>query len=146
MKFLIAFLTAAMVLIAPQAHSRDDKHMFSIKDAMQSAAFKEKLNPNIRFYFGKQKHSKVKRKFGNFTTSKKTNAFNKTDIKACQWVLLSGLIALQDRAVREGGNAVINIESNYKHNVVSSTTEFECHVGAIMAGAALKGDVVTLAK
>jgi hypothetical protein len=111
-----------------------------------SETFKERLDPSIRFYFGKQKHAKVKRKFGNFSTSKKTNAFNKSDIKACQWVLLSGLLALQDRALREGGNAVINIESNYKHQVVSSTTEFECHVGAIMAGAALKGDVVTLAK
>lgn len=146
MKFFITFLTLAFVLMAPEAYSRDTKHMFSIQDAMQSADFKEKLDPNIRFFFGNQKHPRANQKFGNFTTSKKTNAFNKSDLEACQWALLSGLISLQERALREGGNAVVNIESNYKHNVFSSTSEYECHAGAIMAGVALKGDVVKLAR
>lgn len=72
------------------------------------------------------------------------NAFNKTDEKACNWAFLSAMIALKDRAVREGGNAVINIKSNYKNNLTSSEKTFQCGAGALMAGVALTGEVVTL--
>jgi uncharacterized protein YbjQ (UPF0145 family) len=56
--------------------------------------------------------------------------------------MLSALKALQERAVREGMDAVVNIESNYKNRQFSSETEFECGAGAIMAGVALKGTLV----
>ncbi len=146
MKFLTAFISAALILLAPEAYSRDTKHELSIQDAMQSATFKERLDPNIRFYFGNQKHPKVVRSFGNYSTNKKTNAFNKSDEEACQWVLLSALLTLQDRAKQEGANAVINIASYYKKNTFSSASLYECHAGAILSGVALKGDVVKLAK
>ena len=35
-----------------------------------------------------------------------------------------------------------NIVSYFKKNEYKSATDFECHVGAIMAGVALKGDLV----
>jgi len=57
-----------------------------------------------------------------------------------------GLLALQNRAKREGGNAVVNISSYYKKKTVSSKTRFECHAGAFIAGAALIGKVVKVAK
>ena len=55
------------------------------------------------------------------------------------------MITLQDRAVAEGGNAVINIRSYYYKNDFSSATEFECGAGAIMAGVTMVGEVVKLA-
>ena len=58
--------------------------------------------------------------------------------------MLSALISLQDRIKAEGGNAVVNIESFYDRQPMASNTEYECHAGAIMAGVALRGDVVTL--
>ncbi len=146
MKLFVLLLATSLLLIAPQAHSRDSKHMFSIEQAIQSDDFKQKLDPGIRLFFGKQKHPKVTEKLGKFSSNKKTNAFNKTDKEACQWVLLSTLLSLQERAMNEGGNAVINIASYYKKNTVSSDTEFECHAGAVIAGVAMIGDVVTLAK
>jgi uncharacterized protein YbjQ (UPF0145 family) len=54
------------------------------------------------------------------------------------------VIALQQRARKEGGNAVINIVSNYKNVVTSSDTEYVCGAGALMAGVAFKGRVVRL--
>lgn len=146
MKLFVLLLATSLLLIAPQAHSRDSKHMFSIEQAIQSDDFKQKLDPGIRLFFGNQKHPKVTEKLGNFSTNKKTNSFNKTDNEACQWVLLSALLTLQERAKNEGGNAVINIASYYKKNTVSSDTEYECHAGAIIAGVAMIGDVVTLAR
>jgi len=144
MKFLAVLIATSLLLIATQAHSRNTKHMFSIQQALQSADFKQRLDPNIRLYFGDQKHPKKTDFLGQFSSNKKTNSFNKTDKQACQWVLLSALLSLQDRAKKEGGNAVINIASYYNKNTVSSEKEYECHAGAVIAGVALIGDVVTL--
>ena len=146
MKSIITFLTVTLLFAAPNAYSRDTKHMLSIQDALQSAEFKEKLDPNIRLFFGNQKHPKVISSFGDFSSNKKTNAFAKSDEDACRWVMLSALLSLQERVKNEGGNAVINIASYYKKNTVKSNTLFECHAGAIMAGVALTGKVVKLAR
>ena len=126
------------------AEARDTKHLFSIENAMKSPAFQEKLDPNIKLSFGKQSHPAVTRRLGEYVTNKKTNAFGKSDLKACEWVLLSALLSLQERATLEGGDAVVNIRSYYKKHEYSSTTQYECHAGAIMAGVALKGEVVKL--
>ncbi|MBF4217373.1 excinuclease, partial [Vibrio anguillarum] len=56
------------------------------------------------------------------------------------------MIALKDRAIKEGGNAVVNIKSNYKNNLTSSNDTFQCGAGAVMAGVALSGEVVKLKK
>lgn len=146
MKSITAVLAFFLMFTSPLAFSRDTKHMLSIQQAMQSPDFKEKLDPNIKFYFGNQSHPRVLNSFGNFSTNKKTNAFNKSDEEACQWVLLSALLSLQDRVRKEGGNAVINVASYYKKNKVVSNSQYECHAGAIMAGVALTGEVVKLAR
>ncbi len=54
------------------------------------------------------------------------------------------MIALKDRAVKEGGNAVVDIKSNYKNNLTTSTETFQCGAGAFVAGVALTGKVVKL--
>jgi uncharacterized protein YbjQ (UPF0145 family) len=51
---------------------------------------------------------------------------------------------LKSAAVRSGGDAVINIKSNYKHREVSSESHFQCATGVLMSGVALKGTVVKL--
>jgi len=146
MKALTAILSFILVFTSPSAFARDTKYMLSIQEAMQSPDFKEKLDPDIRFYFGNQSHPRVIKNFGSFSTNKKTNAFNKSDEQACQWVLLSALLSLQERVRKEGGNAVINIASYYKKNKVVNNSKYECHAGAIMAGVALTGEVVKLAR
>ncbi|MFP8966872.1 excinuclease ATPase subunit [Pokkaliibacter sp. CJK22405] len=146
MKIFAFCLSVLLMAVSQQAFSRDSKHMLPIKEAMASADFKSALDPDIRFYFGSQKHSRVLKNFGDFNTNKKTNAFNKSDEEACRWVFLSALLSLQDRVKAEGGNAVINIASYYKKNKVSDNSQFECHAGALIAGVALTGDVVKLAK
>ena len=133
MKIITIILAFTLVLMAPQAYSRDTKHMMSIQEALASPNFKAKLDPSISLYFGDQTHPKVER-------------FNKTDEEACQWVFLSTLIALTERAKKEGGDAVINIVSYYKKDTFSSNTEFECHAGSFVSGVALSGEVVKLAK
>jgi uncharacterized protein YbjQ (UPF0145 family) len=56
------------------------------------------------------------------------------------------VIALQERARKQGGNAVVNIVSNYKNVITSSETEYVCGAGGLIAGVALKGRVVNLGR
>jgi len=120
--------------------------MLSIQDALNTSGADEKLDGSVRFYFGDQRHPKVLKRHGEFMSNKKTNAFNKTDKRACEWAFLSAMVSFQERAQREGGNAVINLRSYYKKNLISSSTEFECGAGAVIAGVTFLGDVVTLAR
>lgn len=132
------------LLVSSTAFARDDRNRYSIADAMNSATFKAKLDRGYTFKFGNQSHGPVAKRFGEFTSNKKTNAFNKSDQAACEWAFLNAMLSFQDRITKEGGNAVINIRSFYKNNEFSSATEYECGNGAIMAGVTFKGEVVTL--
>lgn len=135
-----------VVLGAQAAEARDDAMVLSVQDALNSPKAKGVLDGSIAFYFGKTHHPAVVKEFGTYSTNKKTNGFGKSDVDACNWALLSALVTLQERAQKEGGNAVINIESNYKKKEKSFDSEFECHAGAFVTGVALKGDVVKLKK
>jgi len=147
MKYFVPLVMAAVgVMGALNAEARDEHTMFSIEEAMSTEDAKSKLDKDVHFYFGDQKHPSVQKSFGEVMTNKKTNAFNKTDERACQWAFLSAMVQFQDRAIRDGGNAIINIRSFYKRNEISSSTQFECGAGNVIAGVTFKGDVVKLAK
>tara|TARA_R110002050_G_scaffold82872_11_gene177002 strand:+ start:1226 stop:1654 length:429 start_codon:yes stop_codon:yes gene_type:complete len=134
-------LAAVLTAITASASARDDIGKYPIAPLLESAKAKEVLL-DIPLYFSTQKHKAIAKKYGQVSTNKKTNAFMKSDSEACEWVMLSALKALQERAVRENMDAVVNIESNYKNRHFASETEFECGAGAVMAGVALKGTLV----
>lgn len=142
-KFVIPLLAIAIAL---PAMARDEHNMYPIADALKTSAAEEKLDKGIKLYFGSQKSPGAGKKLGEWKTNKKTNAFNKTDKEACEWTFLSAVLELQERARKEGGNAVVNIKSNYKSIETNSATEYMCGNGALMAGVALKGTVVKLSK
>ena len=145
MKKISTLLTMLlMVLMVGNTQARDTKHMYPLADALNNEHANEKLSGDVKFYFGDQKHPKVIKKFGEFMSNKKTNAFNKTDKFACEWAFLSAMLSFQDRARQMGGNAVINLRSYYKKNLVSSASEYECGAGAVVAGVTFLGDVVKI--
>lgn len=127
------------------ADARNTKHLLPISVALETKDADDKLSGDVRFFFGDQKTPAVVKKHGSDTSNRKTNAFNKTDEKACNWAFLSALVALEKKAKSLGANAVINITSYYDRIVMSSQTEFECHAGAIVAGVVLRGEYATVA-
>jgi hypothetical protein len=139
----VALLAIACSIALPAA-ARDEQKRYPIGQALRSPAAQGKVDPGIRLFFGRQRHPNVTKDFGEWPTNKKTNAFAKSDLQACEWVFLSAVIALQDRARRQGGNAVVNIVSNYRNVVTSSESEYVCGAGGLIAGVALKGRVVSL--
>lgn len=137
-----AMALAVLSLGAVQAEARDDKLMLPIQDVLSE--YEDRIDDSVALYFGDQSYAAPSKKLGEFTSNKKTNAFNKSDDEACRWAMLSALLSLQERAVKEGGNAVVDIVSYYKKNEMSSDSQYECHAGNIMAGVALRGRVVTI--
>ena len=131
-------------MITTSAQARDTRHNYPIEDVLNNPEYSQKIE-GVRFYFGDQPHPTVLETIMKARTNKKTNAFKKKDKVACEWAMLSALISLRNRALAEGGNAVINIQSNYKSQPFRSNDEYQCGAGAIMAGVAFTGDVVKLA-
>lgn len=144
MRYVLSLCLVLATVFCGSALARDTKHLLSIEEAMNTATFEEKLNPEVRFFFGDASHPAPQKRLGEYVTNKKTNAVGKSDQDACRWVFLSALLSLEQRALAEGGNAVVNVRSYYKKNAFSSKTEYECHAGAVVAGVALIGDVVRL--
>jgi uncharacterized protein YbjQ (UPF0145 family) len=142
---LTIFFSLTLSIVWP-ALARDTKYLLPIAAALEVQDAKNRLDGSIKFFFGNQETPKILTKLGTDVTNLKTNAVGKSDEKACNWVFLSALLALQKRAKQLGANAVINIVSYYKKEVMSSATEFECHAGAVIAGVALRGEFVKIAE
>jgi uncharacterized protein YbjQ (UPF0145 family) len=143
----IAAGVSILAIAASPALARDDRLMFPVSEGMERGkTTKDRIDPEIRVYFGKQKSPAVERKLGEFTANRKTNATNKTDKEACEISFVSAVISLQQRARREGGDAIINVHSVYKNENRASATEYLCGAGTFVAGVALRGTVVKLKK
>lgn len=136
-------LAAAMLMVSTAAGARDDVGTYPLADVLNNPEYAQRLQ-GVQFFFGDQTHPAIEKSFGEYMSNKKTNAFNKSDKEACEWAFLSALLSFHQRALSEGGNAVVNITGYYKKQPFSSQTEFQCGAGATMAGVTLKGTVVKL--
>jgi uncharacterized protein YbjQ (UPF0145 family) len=140
MKLKLAFAIVFALLLATPAQAREDILTLPLDELLASDDAKQSLL-DVPMFFAGQPHPAVKSS-KEVTTSRKTNAFNKSDEEACRWVMLSALKVLQDAAQKGGYDAVANIKSNYDHNEFASSTEYQCGAGTFIAGAALKADLV----
>ncbi len=138
-------MALATTLAAPGARAADTLVLISVPEAMSTPEYQDKLDGSVKFYFGNTPHPGIEHTYGNFVTNKKTNGFAKEAGVACRHVLLSALIQLQNQAKSLGGNAVVNIHSYFKKNEQSHDQAVECYKGFLIAGVALKGDVVKVA-
>jgi len=143
--FLSLLVVGSLLATVLPTHARDTKYLLPIETALAVKDAQDKLDGSIKFFFGNQPTPPIITKLGTDVTNRKTNSFGKSDEKACNWAFLSAMVALEKRAQQLGANAVINIVSYYKKDVMSSATEFECHAGALIAGVALKGEFVKIA-
>lgn len=133
-----------ILLLSTPAQARNEYKEFSIKNLKSLEAYKSRIGDEVKFYFG-SKLPKVQKRYGEWPSLKKTNAFNKTDEYACQWAMMSALLSLKKRALREGGNAVF-VKTNNDHREKTNGTNFECEIGNIVASVAVIGTVVKIAR
>jgi uncharacterized protein YbjQ (UPF0145 family) len=137
-------IVAVILLFALAAWAADNMLDIPVKDALASPKSGNKLD--VPIYMEGQSHGKVVRKLGEFKSNKRTNAFGKSSQEACHIAFLSAIISLQERAQREGGNAVIDIYSVTKNQQLKSATDYRCAAGTFVANVVLMGTVVELAK
>lgn len=136
-------LMALTLGMAGTACAADDVVYFPLQKAIDAATAAGKLDGSVRFYLAGQKvNARVVQ--AGVVTNKKSNAFGKGNEEVCLWTAQSALISLQEAARKNGANAVVNITSYFRKNVYSNPVNFECHVGAIMSGVALRGDLAVV--
>ncbi|NNH88113.1 excinuclease [Acinetobacter terrae] len=135
---LIAALCFGRVVSAQAA---DTAHNLDFKSAVERAVADGTLDGSVKFYLaGTKSGGNVVQK--DAVTNKKTNGFAKSAETACDHVLRSALIQLQNTAKAQGANSVTNIVSYFKANESKSSTTYQCFKGMALASVALKADLV----
>lgn len=138
-----AMLAALLLLIPAAALARDTEHVYSINAALQTKLAKERLL-EVPFFFAGQHHPAVASSLGEWQTKKTTRGAFRSDQEACQVALLSGIIQLQKRAVKQGASAIVDIESITMAQPLASATEYRCVAGSVVVHVSLKGRLVKL--
>jgi hypothetical protein len=136
-------LLAVVCAVSWPAAARADQKLYPIQQALSSPEAQQKLDPGVKLFFGKR-HPSIAKTLGEWPMNRRTNLLSKTDQQGCEYALLGAVLALQDRAKKEGGNAVVKIVSYYEQTETNSEKEYVCDTGALRVGVALKGAVVSL--
>lgn len=142
MKAKTLSLMLLLSVVAPGLALAADKiEHYPFANAIAAATQSGKLDGTVKFYLaGNQPNGQVTVVLRDVEINRKTNAFGKKDQPTCDWALQSALISLQDEAKRAGANAVVNVVSNYG-NEYRDSQNYECHVGFLMSGVIMKGDL-----
>ena len=133
-------IVTIFLFCAPYLYAADEVHLISIDDALKTN--RHLFNSDIKLSFSSEAPVNIIQDKGYFVSNRKTDGYWRSLQSSCNRAFASAIISLQDRAVVEGGNAVIDIHSFYKKREMFSESVFECHKGGIMSGVALKGRVV----
>lgn len=137
-------LVALCLVAAAMPVEASELLRFDIHAGLEYAQSQGQLHHEVRLYWGEEQHPTPEQTFGVFEGNIKVNAIGKSADHACAASFALAVRSLQERALREGGNAVVNIRSYYKRKPLSSTSEYLCNSGHFAAGAALLGTIVKL--
>lgn len=146
MKFalrILALVVPALILATPAA-ADDAVSTHDIANVTGNPAYATEVGDFPMYWAGQSTPRIARTVEANATTSLRTRKLGRSTEEACQWVTMSALIQLRDHARALGGNAVVNIRSNWNNVESASATQYQCAAGFLMAGVALKGDVVSL--
>jgi hypothetical protein len=140
-----ALFAALVFSLLPSASQATNLMYMPFETVLSDAIRAGRLDGSVKFYLagnGPTANQQMLRM--NVISDLGTNASNKSDRDACEWVLQSNLIKLQADAKRVGANAVTNIVSYYDQHVRKDLNTYECRVGVFVARVALRGDLVRI--
>jgi hypothetical protein len=142
MKTWITAAAIALSALPAVSQARDTALFLPFQKVINEMTAAGKIDGSVKFYLaGVQPRGKVTVLSPGAVTNKKTNAFNKSDTQACEWVVQSAILQMYGAAKKVNANAVTNLTSFYKSIERKDPVNYECHAGAILAGVALKGDL-----
>ena len=133
-------VVVAIGAVAAEARAEDKVMKFSVSHALKSKLAKEKTLDDVRVFMTGQGHPGVSRSFREYQSNKRSSGWN--DQEACDKAFISAIIALQQRADKEGGNGVVDIYSIANNKKNRSADTYSCLRGRSMAQVILRGTVV----
>ncbi|TCR64022.1 hypothetical protein EV560_107108 [Bosea sp. BK604] len=148
MKVLCRILLAGAVCFASaSAMARNDRSVQPLDEAMSSPQVAA-LNSDVRVYFGNQRHPRVSQTIGEWSSQRRGSAGRDAaeTRSGCHYAFAEALEQLQKRALKEGGNAVINIYSVHGDVPLKSTSQYLCGIGNVKTAVRLTGTVVTIGR
>lgn len=135
---LIPLIAAACAIAAPEAQARKDIQTWPLASFLANDEYMARLE-GFRFGWG---DTITGTRLLSTSTRKATNGLTKSDEFACQWALLSALLALKKEAEAHGGTGVEGLKSLVSGETFSSTTEFQCISGFTNSRVYLEGVIV----
>jgi len=145
MSFVSVHPVLALAILMSSAHSAlaaDQILMMPIVPALESTEGRGKIDGDVKFFFGKNRPVRISHQYGNFIANNKAHVFGRSTGEACNVAFLNALEDLQKRARSVGANAAVGVVSYFRRREVASDDSYECNLGAVVAGVALKGDLV----
>jgi hypothetical protein len=136
-------LTLAVLPLQGASAASDNILTLSLQDLAAHPDYAAKVPTDIKFFYGNQPAKAVK-VLGPVSVTRKSAKKYSDRPGSCRWAMFSALIGLAEEARLQGGNAVINIKSNFANVETSSETDFRCGVGNMMVGVALKGEIAVV--
>ncbi|QGZ29638.1 hypothetical protein [Stutzerimonas stutzeri] len=130
--------------IIEQGSGNGDVAYFDFASGIQRGLDSGTLDGSVTFHLDGSPVTGEVHRMRSVTSSRKTNASNKSDQQACDWALQSALAALQNAAKQAGANAVVDIVSYHKRDVHRDATRYECRAGTLIAAVALRGQLATV--
>ncbi|ACT58997.1 hypothetical protein [Hirschia baltica] len=136
----ISSMCVVMAAAAPVAHAKSDIQLYSIEELLASEDFQTRLG-DFKFTFGSEV---LGTPLGIANVKHATNGIGKTDKSACQWAMISALLALKEEAQKLDGIAVEAIMSTATSADYVSATHYQCLTGHTNSRVLLKGTIVGL--
>jgi uncharacterized protein YbjQ (UPF0145 family) len=141
---LLFALALALFASAP-AEARDRRLAFDVASAIAAGKAEGVLDGSVDFYFEGQASPRLFAEFGPAEVDQRTNVVGKPDDQACRAAMVDALVELQKGAKAKGADAVVGLRSNFKREVFSSPTQYQCGAGRLMAGVSLLGTYAKVA-
>jgi hypothetical protein len=114
------------VLDLPIAPALEDKNLASV------------LPEGVKYFFADQP-SGAEKELEAINSHRKSPVMYLGPEKSCRRAFISALVALGEAAKAQGGNAVIDIRTNYNTTVLASRDRFRCGVGMRLVGVGMTG-------
>lgn len=131
---------SSFLVILNACSSQENSRLYHIQDAFSTYQAEKTINTDIPLFFGKYTSGEVLKR--DVKTLQRITIEGKSEEEICQWVFLSAIKRLQERAEQIGASKVANIVSYNDHKEYKSINRYECHISGNTGNVALKADLI----
>lgn len=122
----------------------DGPTYLSFREGVRRATEAGLLDGSVQFFLAGEPLPTSVHTLSTVSSSRKTNASNKSDSDACYWALQSALANLQNAARQADANAVVNIASIDRRQLYKDPAKFQCNAGTLVSSVALRGELANV--